>query len=371
MMIAKKMCVGILFGGQSPEHEVSFHSARCMVKNIRPEKYEVILIGINKRGEWFYLNRSQFSSLFENGDISVFEGGEKYVSSKWSLAKERGFSPRILCGECDVIFPLIHGPFGEDGTIQGLLKLANLPFVGSDVLGSAICMDKGITKRLLREAGIPTPRFRCLKAETMFDCRALIEEMGLPLFVKPARLGSSIGISKVHRSSELLSAIETALQYGEKILIEECIDGREIECAVLGNSDLSVSLPGEVIPTHEFYSYEAKYVDHCGAHFKLPAQLDSSTILKIQALAKRGFLSLECEGMARIDFFLRTDGKLFLSEINTIPGFTMISLYPKLWELSNISYSTLIDHLIQLALERHKRFRDLEKKVLAHPYISH
>ncbi len=359
-MKQKKIRVGVLFGGQSPEHEISLLSARCMIENINLEKYQVLLIGINRKGEWFYLDRAKFLALFENNNIPLFEGADPSLPLG-IFAQDQGFSPHLLRSQCDLVFPLLHGPFGEDGTIQGLLKLANLPFVGSDVLGSAICMDKGIAKRLLKEAGIPTPRFRCVKAGDLFDLQAWIKEIGLPLFVKPARLGSSIGMSKVHNLRELLPAMQTAFQYDEKILLEECIEGREIECAVLGNGELAVSLPGEVIPTHEFYSYEAKYIDPKGALFKLPAELDNSAALEIQELAKKAFLSLECEGMARVDFFLSKEGEVFVNEINTIPGLTQISLYPRLWELSHISYSTLIDRLINLALQRHERWQGLKK----------
>lgn len=361
--MAKKIRVGVLFGGQSAEHEVSLQSARSIIENIDIEKYEAIPIGIDKKGSWFFLNVSQFLRLFKVEKLPAFEGGEGHQVSTGIQAKEMFFSPCVLRNKLDVIFPSLHGPYGEDGTVQGLVKLANLPCVGPDVLGSAICMDKEIMKRLLRDAGLPTPHFRCLRIQEPLDLEALVKEIGLPLFVKPANLGSSIGISKVHSKEELLPAIENAFQYDEKILIEEFIDGREVECSVLGNLEPEVSLPGEIIPQHEFYSYEAKYVDEEGAHFKLPAELDAKTVQQIQTLAAKAFLSLECEGMARIDFFLRKDGKLLLNELNTIPGFTTISLYPKLWELSGIPYPKLIDRLIELALQRHRRKKALKTDV--------
>ena len=362
--MAKKIRVGILFGGQSAEHEVSVQSARSIIEHLDQEKYEAIPIGIDREGNWFFLTKSQFLLLFETEKLPAFEKKEGSFFPAGIQAKDLLFSP-YGSREClDVIFPALHGPFGEDGTVQGLIKLVNLPFVGSDVLGSAICMDKEVMKRLLREAGFPIPRFRCLKIYESLDLQALVGELGLPLFVKPANLGSSVGISKVCSEKDLLPAIEHAFQYDEKILIEAFIDGREIECAVLGNLDPKASLPGEIIPCHAFYSYEAKYRDKEGAFFKLPAELGSQTVVEIQKLAVKAFQSLECTGMARVDFFLQKDGKLFLNELNTIPGFTTISLYPSLWELSGISYPKLLDQLIQLALEQHQRKKALNLRIL-------
>ena len=369
--MTKKIRVGILFGGQSAEHEVSLQSARSIIENIDKEKYEAVPIGIDKQGSWFFLTISQFLLPFEAERLPAFKGKEGHLVPESIKAKDMFFSPCVLRESLDVIFPALHGPFGEDGTVQGLVRLANLPCVGPDVLSSALCMDKGFVKHLLRDAKLPTPQFKCLKLQEPIDTQDIIREIGLPLFVKPANLGSSVGISKVYREEELLDAIQGAFQYDEKVLIEEFIDGRELECSVLGNLDPIVSLPGEIIPQHEFYSYEAKYLDEEGALFELPAKLDSKTVNQLQHLAIQAFLMLECEGMARVDFFLRKDGKLFLNELNTIPGFTTISLYPKLWELSGIPYPELIDRLIQLALERHKRKKALKTDVSIASLTSH
>ena len=363
-MTKDRLRVGLLFGGQSVEHEVSICSASHIIQNMDVEKYEVTPIGINKKGEWFFLSRSEFFALFEDERFSLFENAKGKGAFFDPSTQD---PPPFLCAlrkSLDVVFPALHGSYGEDGTVQGLCELADLPCVGSGVLGSSICMDKEITKRLLKEAGLPIPPFCALKAHEEIDLNLLIKEIGIPLFVKPARLGSSVGISKVHRPEELLPAIESAFQYDDKILIETFIDGREIECAALGNLDVQVSLPGEVIPQHEFYSYEAKYLDPEGALFRLPAKLDPEIVLEVQNLSKRAFSILECEGMARIDFLLRKEGALFLSEVNTIPGFTPISLYPRLWNLGNLPFPKLVDQLIQLALERHERKKRLKRNVV-------
>ena len=266
----------------------------------------------------------------------------------------------------DVIFPVLHGPFGEDGTVQGLFKLANVPFVGASVLGSAVGMDKDVMKRLLRDAGIRTARFvvleRSASAETEFE--DLQHQLGLPFFIKPANLGSSVGIHKVKDKEQFVRAVEDAFRYDSKILIEEFVPGREIECSVLGNEKPMASLPGEIIPRHEFYSYEAKYMDENGAFLEIPAKLPADIIKEVQDIAIKAFKALCCEGMARVDFFLRDNREVVVNEINTIPGFTKISMYPKLWEASGISYADLIDRLIQLALERFEREKKLKTSFL-------
>jgi D-alanine-D-alanine ligase len=255
----------------------------------------------------------------------------------------------------DVVFPVMHGTFGEDGTIQGLFKIFNVPFVGPNVLGSAICMDKDVAKRLLRDAGIPTAKFLVFredqKKEISFE--KIKKELGFPFFVKPANLGSSIGISKVKNENDFSLAIKEAFLYDSKIIIEENISGKEIECSVLGNENPLVSVLGEIIPAHEFYSYDAKYLDANGAKMAIPAKIPLPVAKKIQALAKKTFQTLCCEGMGRVDFFLTKDNQIFVNEINTIPGFTSISMYPKLWEKTGIPYSQLIDTLIDLAIKRH------------------
>ncbi|MDP6038110.1 MAG: D-alanine--D-alanine ligase family protein, partial [Candidatus Latescibacteria bacterium] len=265
-------------------------------------------------------------------------------------------------GAVDVVFPVLHGPMGEDGTVQGLLRLADVPYVGPNVLGSAVAMDKDVMKRLLRDAGIPNAAWRTVHQfeASEVDLDGVIAELGLPLFVKPANLGSSVGISKAHDLSELGPALEEAFRYDNKVLIEAFVDGREIEISVLGNEDPIASLPGEVLPQHEFYSYEAKYLDEKGAVLQIPADLPNEVVKRVQDLAVRTFQVLCCEGMARADFFLQADGALMVNEINTIPGFTPISMYPKLWAASGISNTELVDRLIQLAIDRYEREQQLK-----------
>jgi D-alanine-D-alanine ligase len=265
----------------------------------------------------------------------------------------------------DVVFPVLHGPFGEDGTVQGLLKLANVPFVGASVLGSAIGMDKDVMKRLLRDANIPIGRFQTYDRRTARQIKFanIKKALGLPLFVKPANLGSSVGISKVNNRQELIAAVKKALRFDNKILIEEFIQGREIECSVLGNDDPIVSLPGEIVTGHDFYSYDAKYIDDQGAHLEIPAKLPKAIVKNVQEIAIETYKALCCEGMARVDFFLKANGKVLVNEINTIPGFTQISMYPKMWEASGIPYTKLIDRLIQLALRRFRQEQNLRTTI--------
>jgi D-alanine-D-alanine ligase len=252
-----------------------------------------------------------------------------------------------------VVFPILHGPYGEDGTVQGLLKLADVPFVGSGVLGSAVSMDKDVMKRLFRDAGIPIGKFLTYTVHNPPESFAAITAaLGSPVFVKPANLGSSVGISKARNEDEFTAAVQEAFQYDTKIIIEEFIKGREIECGVLGNENPVASVPGEVIHTHEFYSYEAKYLDENGAALEIPAKLDSETQKHIQELAIKAFQVLCGEGLSRVDFFLKENGEIFVNEINTMPGFTKVSMYPKLWEASGIGYTELISRLIELSINK-------------------
>jgi D-alanine-D-alanine ligase len=359
-----KIRVGILFGGRSAEHEVSLQSARNIIDAIDRNKYEVVLIGIDKKGQW-HLNeesrsllpttQSELPELPESGENLALVPGKQDEQLIALSGKER-------LGSLDVIFPVLHGPFGEDGTVQGLLKLANIAFVGAGVLGSAVGMDKDVMKRLLRDAGLPVARFivanRYSREEIAFDYAQ--GQLGLPLFIKPANLGSSVGIHKVKDRQGFESALADAFDYDNKILIEECIDGREIECSVLGNDSPIASVPGEILPRHEFYSYEAKYLDESDAVLEIPAKLPPQISERIRQLAVRTFLVLCCEGMARVDFFLRNGREIIVNELNTIPGFTRISMYPKLWEATGISYSELIDKLIELAIKRFEREKRLK-----------
>jgi len=315
-----------------------------------------VLIGIDKNGVWRSTGDSL--SLLNSGDprrISLNTEGEPVTlgpASAGMLSFQSARAGLHPSPKLDVIFPILHGPLGEDGTVQGLLKLAGVPFVGSGVLGSAVSMDKDVMKRLFRDAGIPIGKFLTVKSREKLPSFAEIEAaLASPFFIKPANMGSSVGISKVKNETEYANAVKEAFQYDVKIIIEEFIPGREIECAVLGNENPIASIPGEVIPTHEFYSYNAKYIDENGARLEIPAKLDTDCQKRIQALAIRAFKTLCCEGLSRVDFFLKENGEALLNEINTMPGFTKISMYPKLWEASGIGYTELISRLIELALE--------------------
>lgn len=362
--MGEKIRVGIVFGGRSAEHEVSLQSAKNIIDAIDTDKYELVLIGIDKKGQWHLNEGSQFSlPATESGLPELAESGENLALVPGKQGEQLvALSGQERLGSLDVIFPVLHGPFGEDGTVQGLLKLANVAFVGAGVLGSAIGMDKDVMKRLLREAGIPIAPFivanKYSSKKIGFDYAQ--EHLGLPLFIKPANLGSSVGIHKVKNREEFDHALRDAFDYDNKILIEECISGREIECSVLGNDNPIASVPGEILPRHEFYSYKAKYLDEKGAVLEIPAKLPSAISERIRQLAIKTFSVLCCEGMARVDFFLRNGEEIIVNEINTIPGFTRISMYPKLWEGSGISYSELIDRLIELAVERFAREKRLK-----------
>jgi D-alanine-D-alanine ligase len=356
--------VGVLFGGRSAEHEVSLQSAKNIIDAIDKSRYEVILIGIDRDGRWRLGDGAKMLDAgnpeagvpepsSDDPDVALVPGrqADQFISLGGAQ------SPEAI----DVVFPVLHGPFGEDGTVQGLLKLANIPFVGAGVLGSAVGMDKDVMKRLLRDAGIPVGRFLSFQkyAAREPDFDAVAGELGLPLFIKPANLGSSVGIHKATDAETFRRGVDDAFDFDTKILVEEFIEGREIECSVLGNDQPIASVPGEILPRHEFYSYEAKYLDESGAALEIPAKLDLETSTRLRDMAVRTFLTLCCEGMARVDFFLKKNGDILVNEINTIPGFTRISMYPKLWEASGVSYGELIDRLIQLAIERHERERKL------------
>jgi D-alanine-D-alanine ligase len=362
--MARKIRVGILFGGRSAEHEVSVQSAKNIIDAIDRNKYEVVLIGIDKKGQWHLNEESRFLLPTAQSELPELpESGENLALVPGKQNEQLvALSGEERLGSLDVIFPVLHGPLGEDGTVQGLLKLANIAFVGAGVLGSAVGMDKDVMKRLLRDAGIPVARFivtnRYSREEIAFDYAR--DQLGLPLFIKPANLGSSVGIHKVKDRHGFEGALRDAFNYDNKILIEECIDGRELECSVLGNDRPVASVPGEILPRHEFYSYEAKYLDENGAVLEIPAKLPSDISERVRRLAIKTFSVLCCEGMARVDFFLRNDSEIIVNEINTIPGFTRISMYPKLWEATGISYSQLIDKLIELAIERFDREKRLK-----------
>lgn len=358
----KKIRVGIIFGGKSAEHEVSLQSAKNVIGAIDKEKYEPVLIGVDKEGRWHHVDSLKFLLNTENPYLIKLNNAQdrKIALIPQSNGTLTNLDDRRIVESVDVIFPILHGPFGEDGTIQGLLKLANIPFVGAGVLGSAVGMDKDVMKRLLRDADIPIPKFIVIKENEAITYEEATKKFGSPFFVKPANLGSSVGVSKVRNKEDFKKAVSGAFSYDRKILIEENIKGREIECSVLGNDTPIASIPGEVVSRHDFYSYDAKYVDEHGATLVIPARLPKETVERIQVLAVKTFKTLECEGLGRVDFFLKKNGDVLVNEINTIPGFTSISMYPKLWEASDISYAKLIDNLIQLALERFEKEQKLK-----------
>ncbi len=356
--MSRKVTVGILFGGRSGEYEVSLQSAASVIKALDSSKYAIVPIGITKEGHWRVGSaaRQPLAEVLKSGapvTPSADPTGPKLLplSSKWPPAKPL---PAL-----DVIFPVLHGTFGEDGTVQGLLELANVPYVGAGVLASSAGMDKDVMKRLFRDAGLPViPWELILRSDwerSPGAIRSRIEKsLRYPLFVKPVNMGSSVGISKVHNRRELSAALNLAAEFDRKILVENGIDAREIECSVLGNDHPRASVPGEVVPVNEFYDYEAKYLKE-GSDLVIPAQLTAGQRKQVRDVAVQAFLALDCAGMGRVDFLLqRKTGKVFLNEINTIPGFTSISMYPKLWEASGLPYPELLDRLIELAFERHR-----------------
>lgn len=360
-----KLRLGVIFGGRSGEHEVSLRSARSVVDAIDRSRYDVVLIGIDHAGRWRRLAESEFLALTGGSPRALAAEGVPIAPAPVPAAA----APPAAATEApplDVVFPVLHGPFGEDGTMQGFLDLADLPYVGAGVLGSAVGMDKDVQKRLLREAGLPLLPFVTLRrheiARDPAAPAAAARDLGFPVFVKPANLGSSVGVSKVDTPADLAAAVELALAYDDKILIERGIAAREIECAVLGNDEPQASIAGEIVASAGFYSYEAKYVDPDGAALHIPARIPDDLAERVRALSVRVFRVLECAGMARVDFLLdRDSGELWVNELNSIPGFTSISMYPKLWERSGLPYSALIDRLIGLAIERHAARRRLRK----------
>lgn len=363
----QRIRVAVVYGGRSSEHEVSLQSAKCVLENLDPERYDVLPIAIDKHGVWHVQDLARLRAMTERS-LPVDTSGDAVVLT----AGEAG---AVLYGQAspkiDVVLPIMHGPLCEDGSIQGLLELADVAYVGSGVLGSAVCMDKDVAKRLVHAAGIDTVEYICVRAgEWPRDVKLLhariAAELGYPVFVKPASLGSSVGVTKVSNAAELQGAVDHAFTYDTKVLIERAVDAREIELAVLSalepGAPPEVSMAGEIVPRDAFYSYERKYLDPDGAALHIPASLTSEQTERAQHIARQVFLALECEGMARIDlFFERTSGRLLFNEANTIPGFTTISMYPKLWQASGLSYGALIERLIALALRRHARRAGLRR----------
>jgi D-alanine-D-alanine ligase len=325
--------VAVLAGGRSSEHDISLASARSVVAALDPEQYETVVIEIDRAGRW---------ELASGPD-------ELTASNVETLPVLAESSPARALGQVDVVLPILHGPFGEDGTVQGVLELAGVPYVGAGVAASALCMDKDLFKAVLRDRGIPVAR-----NVTLRDGDAPVHSFDYPVFVKPARLGSSVGISKVAEPAALAAAVELARRHDDKVLIEEGVAGVEVECGVLGNRDPIASVVGEIVAHADWYDYSAKY-DEGGMDLVVPARISPDKDARVRELAVESFVATECEGMARIDFFVRPDGEVVVNEINTIPGFTATSVYAKLFEAAGIPYAELLDRLIELALERHER----------------
>ncbi len=337
------MKIGVIFGGQSPEHTISIRSAKTVIKELANIGHDPVPIGVSLRGTWHLFSMEKFWEIFTNLQSSFVE-----------YSSETRISAQSLTHFFDVAFPIIHGPNGEDGTLQGFLQTLNLPYVGCGVLGSSVSMDKVVAKKLLNASGLPVAGFIAMRQTDTFTFEDLCQILGKPFFLKPANLGSSIGIHKVLDSHGYQLAVEEAFSYDTKVIVEECIYGRELECSVLGAEDPIASLPGEVVPQGGFYDYHRKYLDKDGAKFHLPANLPFTLIAEVQKLAIEAFKVLCCNAMARVDFFLKNDGSLLINEVNTVPGFTENSLYPKLWELSGISIGRLMQKLIDLAIDNHR-----------------
>lgn len=362
-----KIRVGLIFGGKSAEHEVSLQSARNIVDALDPDRFEVTLIGIDKQGQWHINDLGDYLLNAEDpARIALHRSGQGVALVPGREAQQlQALQPASALAQIDVVFPIVHGTLGEDGSLQGLLRMANLPFVGSGVLGSAVSMDKDVAKRLLRDAGLDVAPFVTLRrrdADTA-DFAAISAKLGLPLFVKPANQGSSVGVSKVRDAAEFAQALALAFSFDHKVLVESAIVGREIECAVLGNEAPEASVCGEVVVHDEFYSYDTKYISETGAEVVVPASIDEDAQERIRAIALRAYETLECAGLARVDVFLTAEGRIVINEINTLPGFTRISMYPKLWGASGVSYRGLITRLVELAIERHRANAQLRSTV--------
>lgn len=362
-----KKRIGIIFGGKSAEHEVSLQSAKNIIDALDRDKYEPILIGIDKLGNWFKYDEKDYLEnendpanirlKTSNNPIAVQPGKE--IGQFIHAVSQEVFQ------DIDVIFPIVHGTLGEDGSLQGLLRILNLPYVGPNVLSSSICMDKDIAKKILHLAGINVASGIVVSRVDKDDMTYEIakEKLGTPMFIKPANQGSSVGVNKVETKEEFDQSLEEAFDFDHKIVIEEAIVGREIEVSVLGNENPKASLAGEILPQTDFYSYESKYIDEEGADLAIPAKLSDVEMDKVRQTAINAYKALQCEGLARVDFFLKENGDLYVNELNTLPGFTKISMYPKLWEVTGLDYKSLITELIELAIERYERDNQLKSSI--------
>jgi D-alanine-D-alanine ligase len=331
-----KVRVAVVMGGRSSEHEISLASARSVLESLDPARYETVTVEIGRDGRW----------ELGSGSRPELEGDGRSVVETLPVPTSR--VPATLA-EVDVVFPVLHGPFGEDGTVQGLLELADVPYVGAGVTASALCMDKDLFKSVLRDHGVPVTRSVTLRKPDGFE-----SPFGFPVFVKPARLGSSVGITKARGVDELRAGLELAFRHDEKVLVEEFVSGVEVECSVLGNEEPIASIPGEIVANADWYDFSAKY-DEGGMDLVIPPRVPEKSIERVQELSVQAFRVTECEGMARVDCFVREDGEVLINELNTIPGFTATSVYAKLFEASGIPYEELLERLVQLALERHER----------------
>jgi D-alanine-D-alanine ligase len=383
----KRLRVGVLYGGRSGEHEVSLASAAAVLAHLDPARYDPVPIRIDKDGRWAIADRPPTAmsagEVIERARVEAARpagavrevhlvarpSGETILSIDRSAGANVPAQAVVTGLDLDVIFPVLHGPYGEDGTIQGLLELANVPYVGAGVLGSSLGMDKALMKVVFSARGLPVCAYRVVLRRDWERRREdvlpdLERALGFPMFVKPANLGSSVGISKAKDRPGLADAIDLAGSFDRKVVVEAAVqDAREIECAVLGNDEPAASLPGEVIPSREFYDYEAKYIDN-GSRIEIPADLPAADISTIQRLSIEAFEAIDCAGMARVDFLVeRSSGRIYVNEVNTIPGFTTISMYSKLWAESGVDYATLLDRLIALALERHSEKQQLRTSV--------
>jgi len=351
--VSRRVRVAVLAGGRSSEHAISVASARSVVDALDPERYETTVIEIGRDGRW-ELSDGVRPVGSDPAFLEVGSDPTGLTPPTDTLPVVAKSAPAAVLGQVDVVLPILHGPFGEDGTVQGLLELADVPYVGAGVTASAVCMDKDLFKAVLRDRGIPVARNATLR-----EGDPPLHPFPYPVFVKPARLGSSVGISKAHDEGELATAVALARRHDDKVLIEEFVPGTEVECGVLGNRDPVASVVGEIVAHAEWYDYSAKY-DEGGMELVIPARISPQADQRVRDLAVESFVATECEGMARIDLFVRPDGEVVVNEINTIPGFTATSVYAKLFEASGIPYADLLDRLIELALERHERRSGLE-----------
>lgn len=356
----ERMRVLVLFGGQSGEHDVSLRSAQTVIGALDPAKFEILPVGITREGRWLSGGDPMARLTAESPLFALSSGGSNgNADGELPAENDPGSAlPAVMSGRVDVVFPVLHGPMGEDGTIQGMLELSGLPYVGSGVLGSSVAMDKGVTKQLIAQAGLPqVPWLTVTRKEWQTDPGAVAkrveEQLGYPCFTKPANMGSSVGVAKAHDATELAACMDLAARFDRRIVIEQGVDARELEISVLGNDDPIASVAGEIVPSREFYDYEAKYIDD-NSDLIIPAPISPETLAEMQRIAIAAFRSLDLAGMARVDFFLdRSTGQLLLNEVNTIPGFTSISMYPMLWAATGVPLPELVERLIELALERH------------------